>query len=48
MVQLFQQEKVSSFAFSDSHTLTLTLRDRPEGENLVQYRIYDFSLFTAT
>ena len=45
VVQLFQQEKVSSFSFSDSHTLTLTLRDRPEGENLVQYRIYDFSLF---
>ena len=45
MVQLFQQEQVSSFSFSDSHTVTLTLRDRPEGENTVHYQVYDFSLF---
>ena len=43
VVQLFEQEKVSSFSFSDGNTLTLTLRDQPEGQ--VQYHIYDFSLF---
>ena len=45
MVQLFQQEKVSSFFFSDNSTVTLTLRDLPEGENTVHYQVYDFSLF---
>ena len=45
VVQLFEQEKVASFAFSDSHTLNLTLRDRPEGQETLRYQIYDFSLF---
>ena len=45
MVQMFEQEKVSSFTFPDSHTVVLTLRDRPEGQETVQYRVYDFSLF---
>ena len=30
VVQLFEQEKVSSFSFSDGNTLTLTLRDQTE------------------
>ena len=30
VVQLFEQEKVSSFSFSVGNTLTLTLRDQPE------------------
>ena len=34
VVQLFEQEKVSSFSFSDGNTLTLTLRDQPEGRNM--------------
>ncbi len=47
MVQLFQQEKVSSFTFTDSHSVTLTLRDQPEGQNTVHYQVYDFDLFYA-
>ena len=47
MVQLFQQEKVSSFTFTDSHAVTLTLRDQPEGQNTVHYQVYDFDLFYA-
>ena len=47
MVQLFQQEKVSSFTFTDSHSVTLTLRDQPEGQNTVRYQVYDFDLFYA-
>ena len=45
MVQLFQQEKVSAFSFSDGHTVTLTLRDRPEGRGEVRCKVYDFQLF---
>ena len=45
VVQLFEQEKVASFSFSDSHTLNLTLRDQPEDQALIRYQIYDFSLF---
>ena len=42
--QLFEQEKVESFDFTDSTTLTLKLRDAAEDET-VQYEIHSFELF---
>ena len=42
--QLFEQEKVESFDFTDSNTLVLNLRDAEENEK-VQYEIYSFELF---
>ena len=43
--QLFEQEKVESFKFTDTTTLVLNLRDAEEGEGTLQYQIYSFELF---
>ena len=43
--QMFEQEKVESFEFTDSTTLVLKLRDAAEDENGLQYQIYSFELF---
>ena len=43
--QLFEQEKVESFNFTDTTTLVLNLRDAEEGEGTLQYQIYSFELF---
>lgn len=43
--QLFEQEKVESFSFADQHTLVLHLREKVEGTDTIQYRVYDVDLF---
>jgi len=45
MVRLFRQEKVTAFTFTDSHTIVLTLKGQPAGQENVRCRIYDFQLF---
>ena len=42
--QLFQQEKVESFAVNDN-TLTMTLYEEMDGSKTVRYDLYDFDLF---
>ena len=42
LVQLFEQEKVESFRFSDSSTIIMTLRNQTEP---VRAKVYDFDLF---
>ena len=42
MVQLFEQEKVTSFKFTDSGTLVMQLKDTQEP---VRCRIHDYTLF---
>ena len=43
--QLFEQEKVESFEFTDATTLVLEMRDAEEGEETLEYQIYSFELF---
>ena len=43
--QLFEQEKVESFAFTDTNTLVLQMRDAAEGQETLRYQIYSFELF---
>ena len=43
--QLFEQEKVESFEFTDATTLVLEMRDAEEGEETLTYQIYSFELF---
>ena len=42
LVQLFEQEKVESFRFSDSSTIIMTLRNQTEP---VRAKVHDFDLF---
>ena len=42
MVQLFEQQKVESFQFTDSSTLVMKLKD---SEQPVRCRIHDYTLF---
>jgi len=43
--QLFEQEKVESFNFTDTTTLVLNLRDAEEDQGTLRYQIYSFELF---
>ena len=43
--QMFEQEKVESFEFTDRTTLILNLRNAEEGEEALAYEIYSFELF---
>ena len=43
--QLFEQEKVESFAFKDANTVELHLREKVEGQEIVPCQIYSFELF---
>ena len=43
--QLFEQEKVESFEFTDATTLVLEMRDAEDGEETLKYQIYSFELF---
>ena len=45
MRQLFLQEKVERFSIDSDGTLTMELRDRPDGSEPVRYQLYDFRLF---
>ena len=45
MRQLFLQEKVERFSIDSDGTLTMELRDRPDGSEPVRYQLYDFQLF---
>ena len=45
MRQLFLQEKVERFSIDSDGTLTMELRDRPDGSKPVRYQLYDFQLF---
>ena len=44
VVQLFEQEKVTSFTISDT-TLTMHLREEVNGSKTAVYELYDFDLF---
>lgn len=44
IVELFEQEKVESFTLT-GNDLVLTLRDKPEGENVVTYDLFDVDWF---
>ena len=43
--QMFEQERVESFSFTDPNTLVLKLRDAAEGEESLRCQIYSFELF---
>ena len=42
---LFLEEKVESFTFSNENTIVLTLREEVNGSNILRYQLYDFDLF---
>ncbi len=43
--QLFEQEKVESFAISSNYVLTMNLSSKFRGQETVSYKLYDFDLF---